>query len=239
MKKLAILLIMTLTFFACKQEPKKSVVKEAEWVSIFDGKSFSGWHIYNNKDEVAGEWSIEDGAMFFNPDKERTAGGKNMVTDNDYTNFKLSLEWKISPAGNSGIFWGVKEDTIYNEAYETGPEIQVLDNLGHPDAKVGGKKHQAGALYDMIEPAQDVVKPVGEWNSCVIYINHKTNEGEVWLNDVLIVEFPVNGEEWNKMVANSKFKDWEGFGKFPTGKIGLQDHGNPAWYRNIRIQELD
>jgi len=162
-----------------------------------------------------------------------------MVTDKDFTNFKLSLEWKISKDGNSGVFWGVKEDAKYREAYETGPEIQVLDNSGQSDANIGIGKYGAGALYDMVAPSKDETKPAGEWNKYVIYVNHKTNEGTVWLNDKKIVEFPVNGESWDEMVAKSKFKDWDGFGKFATGKIGLQDHGNKVWYRNIKIQELD
>jgi hypothetical protein len=250
MKKIIFTTLIIGLLIGCKQPSKKNAVKKIqdkevestngpEWVSLFDGKTFKGWHLYMTKDLPHGEWSIEDGAMLFNPKKDRTEGGKNIVTDNDYTNFKLSLEWKISKGGNSGIFWGVKEDPKYKEAYETGPEIQVLDNQNHPDANISGKLHQAGALYDMVAPSQDVAKPYGEWNKCVIYINHKTNEGKVWLNDVKIVEFPVDGEGWGTMVANSKFKDWEGFGKTPTGKIGLQDHGNKVWYRNIKIQELD
>jgi hypothetical protein len=248
MKKILLLVLVIVITFACKQVPKESrvkeiqdeveVKKESEWISLFDGKTFKGWHLYMTNDLPNDEWSIEDDAMFFNPKKGRTAGGKNIVSDKNYTNFKLSLEWKISKGGNSGIFWGVKEDTKYKEAYETGPEIQVLDNLNHPDAKASGKLHQAGALYDMVEPSQDVTKPVGEWNTCIISINHNINEGKVWLNNVKIVEFQVDGEGWDSMVANSKFKDWGGFGKFTTGKIGLQDHGNKVWYRNIKIKEL-
>ncbi len=244
-----LIIFLVSTFYACKQVPnetKESKEKdvfteenESEWVSLFDGKTFDGWHIYNTKNEVSDEWSIDNSAMFFNPRQGRTEGGKNMVTDKDFTNFKLSLEWKISKDGNSGVFWGVKEDAKYREAYETGPEIQVLDNSGQSDANIGIGKYGAGALYDMVAPSKDETKPAGEWNKYVIYVNHKTNEGTVWLNDKKIVEFPVNGESWDEMVAKSKFKDWDGFGKFATGKIGLQDHGNKVWYRNIKIQELD
>jgi len=249
MRNLVLFTFLVFTFFACKRVPnerkeskEKEVVvenNESKWISLFDGKTFDGWHIYNSKGELDDEWSIEDGVMFFNPKKGRTAGGKNMVTDKDFTSFKLSLEWKISKRGNSGVFWGVKEDAKYREAYETGPEIQVLDNLNQPDENIGIKKHGTGALYDMVAPSKDATKPVGEWNKFVIYVNHKTNEGAVWLNDEKIVEFQVNGKSWDEMVVKSKFKDWDGFGKFTTGKIGLQDHGNKVWYRNIKIQELD
>ena len=138
----------------------------------------------------------------------------------------LSLEWKIAEGGNSGIFWGVYEDPKFSEAYQTGPEIQVLDDERHPDAKQGNGTHVSGSLYDMIGPSEKVVNPAGEWNLCEISINHNTNQGSVNLNGVNIVNFPVHGEGWDALVANSKFKDWEGFGAYPTGHIGLQDHGD-------------
>ena len=149
------------------------------------------------------------------------------------------MGWKISEGGNSGIFWGVFEDPKFSEAYLTGPEIQVLDNERHPDANVNGKLHQAGALYDMIEPGQDVVNPAGEWNLCIITIDHNKNIGTVEMNGTKIVEFAAHGKEWDNMVAKSKFADWEGFGKYQTGKIGLQDHGDVVSYRNIKIKELN
>jgi len=113
----------------------------------------------------------------------------------------------------------------------------VLDNDKHPDGK-NGTTHQAGALYDMVAPSKDVTKPIGEWNHCVITINHKTNTGVVVLNDIEIVNFPVNDPEWSKMVSQSKFNGWEHFGKYTTGKIGLQDHGDVVAYKDIKIKEL-
>jgi hypothetical protein len=188
---------------------------------------------------MAENWKIEDGAMTFYPPKERPKGTSyNIVTKKEYTNFVLSLEWKISEAGNSGIFWGVHESEKFGQHYATGPEIQVLDNLKHPDANKGGKTHQAGALYDMIAPAKDVAKAVGEWNTVEITIDHQKNHGQVIFNGEKIVGFPVHGEQWDAMVAKSKFANWEGFGKFKTGKIGLQDHGDIVSYRNIKIKEL-
>ena len=211
------------------------VEKSSDWVSLFDGKTFKGWHNYAT-DSISDQWQIKDGAMVFTPHPDKQGGVNNLVTDNSYTNFKLSLEWKISEAGNSGIFWGIFEDDKYSVPYQTGPEIQVLDNLKHPDREK--ETHRSGALYDMIAPSHDVTKKVGEWNTCVIEINHKTNTGNVWLNNVNTVTFPVNGNEWDVMVSKSKFKDWPGFGKYKTGKIGLQDHGNVVSYRNIKIKEL-
>ena len=123
------------------------------------------------------------------------------------------------------------------QPYQTGPEIQVLDNDKHPDGK-NGTSHQAAALYDMVSPAKDVTKPIGEWNTCVITINHKTNAGSVSLNGEPMVEFPVNDPEWSAMVSDSKFADWEHFAKYTTGRIGLQDHSDMVAFRNIRIKEV-
>ena len=129
------------------------------------------------------------------------------------------------------------EDEQFGQPYLTGPEIQVLDNERHPDAQ-NGDDRLAGALYDMVSPSKNVVKPAGEWNNFELMINHKTNEGHVVLNGTKIVEFPVQGPEWEELVANSKFADWEDFAAFETGKIGLQDHGDKVAFRNIKIKEL-
>ena len=238
-----ILLITMVSFcVACKQTSKKNTstvesdTKEREWVDLFDGVSFSGWHQFNSS-EMSAAWIIEDGAMVL-PDGTGEGKGNNIVTDKEFTNFELSLEWKIVEGGNSGIFWGVKEGEGYETPYQTGPEIQVLDNERHPDSFKNPNFHQAGALYDMVEPSQDACKPAGEWNHVFISINYNTNKASVKLNDVEIVNFPLSGPEWDALVVNSKFKDWKDFAKFKTGKIGLQDHGDGVSYRNIKIREL-
>lgn len=210
---------------------------EGEWQVLFDGTDFDAWKRYL-EEGVGDAWKIEDGAMVFYPPKDRQKGEKyNLVTKEDFTDFVLSMEWKISEGGNSGIFWGVKEVESLSEAYHSGPEIQVLDNEKHPDAK-NGPKRQAGALYDMVGPSEDATNPVGEWNTCVITVNHKTNQGNVVLNGKEVASFPVNGEAWDAMVATSKFKNSEHFGKYQTGRIGLQDHGDIVSFRNIRIKSL-
>lgn len=231
---------------ACKQDKKETsetasepqveteTQEASDWITLFDGTNYDQWRGYLT-DTIYPEWTIEDGAMAFVPGKE---GGKNIITKDVFTDFELSLEWKISEGGNSGIFWSVNEDQKFKEAYQTGPEIQVLDNERHPDAKANPKFHQAGALYDMVQPEHDVAKPAGEWNLCVLKINHKTNQGSVTLNGTEIVTFQVHGKEWDAMVAKSKFKGWEGFGMHHTGHIGLQDHGDKVWFRNIKIKEL-
>lgn len=254
MKKFYVLIVIAcIVMTNCKEKENKedvlateersmentSDMDENDWIVLFDGTSFDGWHVYPGK-KVPDAWKLEDGAMILRPKGVRTDGNRfNLVTDNEYTDFVLSLEWMVTKGANSGIMWGVVEDPKYNEPYYTGPEIQVLDNINHPDAK-NGTTHQAGALYDMVAPSADVVKPIGEWNTYEITINHKTNEGIVVLNGTKIVEFPVTGEGWATMVASSKFADWEAFGKYQTGKIALQDHGEKIsiGYRNIKIKEL-
>jgi len=205
-----------------------------DWTILFDGASFDHWRGYLS-DEIFPEWAIVDSAMVFTPGKEE---GKNIITRKKYTNFILSLEWKISEVGNSGIFWGVYEDKRFSEAYMTGPEIQVLDNERHPDSFVGNGIHKAGSLYDMIGYPDEHINPAGKWNKCVLEIDHKKNIGTVTMNDKVSISFPLSGEKWDAMVANSKFKDWEGFGIYSTGHIGLQDHSDQVSYRNIKIKEL-
>jgi len=251
-KKIAGLVLLTL-FIQCKEKEKESqettsmdeVIKVSsdtqtmdDWIVLFDGSNFDSWKGYLS-DEVPEPWKLENGNMVFYPPENKPEGESyNIVTKAEYNSFVLSLEWKISPAGNSGIFWAVVEDEQYAEAYQTGPEIQVLDNIGHPDAGVGGGSHQAGALYDMVAPSEDSTKPAGEWNSCVVTVDYNTNKGSVKLNDVLIVEFEPSGDVWDGMIAKSKFADWPGFAKTQTGKIGLQDHGDIVAFRNIKIKEL-
>jgi hypothetical protein len=246
MKNIILLAITVIAFTACKQTTNESIQTEplamnsekvdktSDWVNLFDGTNFDQWRGYLSEDMYP-EWTIEDGAMVYTPGK---GGGKNIITKNTYTDFVLSLEWKISEGGNSGFFWSVYEDPKFKEAYQTGPEIQVLDNAKHPDSFVPGGTHKAGSLYDMIACPPALVNPAGEWNLCVLEINHKTNLGKISMNGKEAFTFPVQGEGWDKMVENSKFKGWEGFGMHHTGHIGLQDHGNKVWFRNIKIKEL-
>ena len=241
MKKILLIVFVSLSV-ACEEAPKKKTATaeapaaKKEWVDLFDGVSFKGWHQFNSS-EMSDAWVIEDGAMVL-PDGTGSGKGNNIVTDKEYTNFELSMEWKIVEGGNSGIFWGVKEGESYKTPYQTGPEIQVLDNEGHPDSFIKPNYHQAGALYDMVQPTQNVCKPAGEWNHVLISINYNSNKGSVKLNDVEIVTFALTGPEWDALVADSKFSDWDDFAKFKTGKIGLQDHGDGVSYRNIKIREL-
>ena len=247
MKRIA-LIICLCSLFACNQTEKKSQEKvetqntvssketpnKEGWTILFDGSSLDNWRGYLSEN-IYPEWTIQDDVMVFTPGE---VGGKNIITKEKYTNFILSLEWKISEAGNSGIFWGVHEDEKFPEAYMTGPEIQVLDNEKHPDSFVCNGIHKAGSLYDLIGyPAEDIY-PAGQWNLCVLEVNQTANLARVTMNEKTTISFPLHGVEWDKMVDNSKFKDWEGFGKYRTGHIGLQDHSDQVSFRNIKIKKL-
>ena len=219
-----------------------TVLSEAEknegWQLLFDGVTSKGWHKYGG--EPAGNaWKIVDGAFYLDTSSKADGhliNGGDIVTDEDYDNFDLKLEWKISPNGNSGIIFYVDEtDTAkYHNSFDTGPEMQVIDNDGHPDAKI--IKHRAGDLYDLVACSKETVKPVGEWNEAEIKsLNGKL---DLYLNGENVVSTTMWDDNWKKLVADSKFKTWEGFGAYKKGKICLQDHGNAVWYRNIRIKKL-
>jgi len=210
--------------------------KDDDWQVLFDGENLDEWKAFN-EDSISNQWTVENGAISFSPSEGNRSKSENLISKEEFENFELSLEWKISEGGNSGIMWAVQESDKYNEPYLTGPEIQLLDNENHPDAK-NGLNRTAGALYDMVPPSEDVTKPAGEWNKEVIHINYKENIGWVKLNGTKIVEFPVKGDEWQNMVSNSKFSDWKGFGATQKGHIALQDHSDPVWFRNIKIKQL-
>lgn len=251
MKRLFLIGCSILVFAACKNDKKEAEEtkvsdtekmdemaenKEQEWQELFTGENLDSWQTYN-RDSISSQWTIEDGAISFAPAEGDKRIKEYLMTKDKYESFELQLEWKISEGGNSGILWGVQEMEKYDEPYYTGPEIQILDNERHPDAK-NGLNRTAGALYDMVPPSEDVTKPAGEWNKEVIHIDHKNNKGWVKLNGVKVTEFPVHGDGWKEMVSNSKFKDWENFGASQKGYIALQDHNDKVWFRNIKIKEL-
>ncbi len=204
------------------------------WKSLFDGKSKKGWHIYRG--EATGEsWQVENGILMFVPiNKPGVKTGGDLTTDEEYENYHLSLEWKISEVGNSGIIFGVKEDSMFKKSYLTGMEMQVLDNDKHPDAKI--IKHRAGDLYDLISSTKENLRPVGEWNQAEVIYNNNTIQ--LILNGETVVSTTVGDDNWNKLVAGSKFRTMKGFGTFRKGRIVLQDHGDKVWYRNIKLKQL-
>jgi len=204
--------------------------KAKGWVSLFDGKTIKEWKGY--RQGISPKWSVHDGTLHFNPDSKGDGG--DIISVNQYENFELSLEWKIQECGNSGIFWNVVEDAKFERTYHSGPEMQVLDNKCHPDAKI--ITHRAGDLYDMIETSTVNVKPAMQWNQ--VMIHSKDSHYIFYQNGEKVVEFTMHTPEWDAMIAKSKFKDLDGFAKAKKGHLALQDHGDKVWFRNIKIREI-
>ena len=231
-----IFLLMTVLFAARAQSPNQLTGAELRdgWKLLFDGKSSAGWHTYN-KMSFGPAWKIQDGTLFCDTTYKIPKGEEgDICTDGVYENFDLKYEWKISKNGNSGVMFLVQEAAEYEAPYQTGPEMQVLDNEGHPDGKI--HKHRAGDLYDLIASSSEPVHAVGEWNEAEI----KLVKGSLslYLNGVLVVSTTMWDKKWDELVAGSKFGKMPAFAKSRSGHIDLQDHGNNVWFRNIRIKEL-
>lgn len=210
--------------------------KSDGWMLLFDGQSKTGWHVYQGKTDGSA-WKVENGTLMLDPREKKdwqTVGGGDLVTDSAFENYHLSLEWKISPKGNSGIIFGIQDKPKYEHSWHTGMEMQVLDNAGHADAE--NPKHRAGDLYDLISCSTETVKPAGEWNKAEIKMDR--GKLDLYLNGTNVVSTALWDDNWKKRVSGSKFREWPDFATFKSGHIGLQDHGDPVWFRNIRIRKL-
>ena len=204
------------------------------WKLLFDGSTLTGWKTYNRTD-MATSWGVKDGAIFLDAKKGRSDIAKgDLVTLEDYADFEFYVEWKISDCGNSGIMYRIVEDPKYKQPYLTGPEMQVLDNKCHPDAKI--ITHRSGDFYDVMASKTENVKPAGEWNSVRIIM--KGYKLEQWQNGVRQIKLTLGSDEINAIVEKSKWKNQKDWGKARIGKIGLQDHGDAVWFRNIKIRSL-
>ena len=235
-------LAMGLIAGAAAQAPPPNTLTKAErdagWVLLFNGSSFDGWRQCNGT-AMPANWVIEDGAMkVFTAEGRKPgqgAGGDILYGTKKFRNFELSIDWKTEKAGNSGIFYNVRE-VPGRPIYYAAPEVQVLDNVDATDNKVAS--HLAGSLYDMLAADPASVKPVGQWNTIVI----RVKDGKVThtQNGKMVVEYTLWTPEWDAMVQNSKFKTFPGFteGISREGFIGLQDHGYAIWFRNIKLREL-
>lgn len=231
---LSLCLILCFSALLSQGQNKLSKAEESQgWKLLFDGQTTTGWRSYN-ANGIGAAWKVQDGALYMDNTITTKEDRGDIITNDQFENFEFSIEWKIDSCGNSGIFYNVVEDPQYNAVYLTGPEMQVLDNTCHPDAKID--KHRAGDLYDLIRVGKETVKPAGEWNQARIV--SKKGKYEFWLNGTKTVQFTMHDKNWDTMVANSKFKTWKDFGKAKKGHIALQDHGDKVWFRNIKIREL-
>ena len=212
--------------------------KKEGWILLFNGNDFNGWRQCNGT-EMPKNWVIDDHAMkVFTGEGKKPGSGANgdiLYGDKKFKNFELSIDWKASKMANSGIFFNVRE-VPGKPIYYAAPEIQVLDNVDATDNKIAS--HLAGSLYDIIAADPKTVNPAGQWNTIVIHVQNGLVTHTQ--NGVKVVEYEMWTPAWDELIANSKFKTFPGFieGIAKEGFIGLQDHGYPVWFRNIKIREL-
>ncbi|MFC4656344.1 DUF1080 domain-containing protein [Rheinheimera marina] len=197
------------------------------WSLLFNGKDMQQWRNFKS-DSLSPLWVIDQDSI-----KLTGKGGGDILTKKTYTDYDLMLDWKISEVGNSGVLIMADESGQY--IYSHAPEIQILDNERHPDNKLA--THLSGSLYDMVASPVASQKKAGEWNTARIRL--EKSRLQVWQNGTLVTDIQIGSDDWKKLVAASKFADWAGFASNKRGHIGLQDHGDPVWFKNIKIKELN
>jgi hypothetical protein len=206
--------------------------KREGWQLLFDGESTKGWRGYNRSDVGEG-WIVDNGVLAC-LGKGGDIGG-DIITEEQFKDFELRFEWRIEAGGNSGVFYHVIEDKRFKAPYETGPEYQLIDDFGFPAELQPWQ--ETGADYAMYPAGKGKnLNPAGEWNSTRILFER--GHVEHWLNGEKILEFEAWSEDWIGRVNAGKWKDFPEYGKAKKGRIGLQDHGDKAWFRNIKIKIL-
>jgi hypothetical protein len=212
--------------------PAGAKASDGGWISLFDGKSLTGWRGYKKPDVAGTRWSVQDGLLTLPAkDGKDTRGSRDIITTETFDQFELIWEWKVSPGGNSGLQYFVLEDMDS----AIGHEYQIIDDALHPDAKIGPHR-QTAALYDVLPAADRKIKPAGEWNTSRIVVKGSTVEH--FLNDGKVLTYQLDSPALKTAIAGSKFKDVARFGKLHKGHILLQDHGDQVWYRSIKIRRL-
>jgi len=223
--KLLLTFLLTLPLFAADPNTLTPEEKAEGWQLIFNGRDMSTFRAAGSEARPGAGWKVDDGVL----KKLRGIPGGNIVTKQKFKDFMLIWEWRISENGNNGIKYLVDE-----KRSAPGPEFQLLDDKGHPDAKVGPQR-QTGALYDIFPPAADkLLKPVGEWNRSRIYV--QGNHVEHWVNGSPVLSYELGSEELKAGIAKSKFKGIEGFASKIEGPIMLTDHGDECWFRSMKIR---
>lgn len=237
--KLRIIIIgLVLLIGACKDTEKKKVetpaakedqIVTSEWIELMETSDWRGY----NQDSLPSNWSIKDEVIECFGEGGDVGG--DIISTETYDNFEFAFEWKISKGGNSGAFYHVVEDTIYHSPYETGPEYQLLDDIGFEEPIEDWQK--TGANYAMhVANENKTLKPVGEWNTSKIIFNR--GKAEHWLNGQKIVEFDKNSQDWLEKRNSGKWNEYPDYGKTNDGYLALQDHGAGVWFRNVRVRRL-
>lgn len=226
----ALLLGTVLVFLATPltaQEHNRLTAAEraAGWQLLFDGNSLEGWRGYNSEFMPTG-WSVENGML------TRTGPGGDIITEQQFGDFELYLEWLVGPGGNSGVLLRAVEGQ--EKVYHGAPEMQILDDAGHLDGR--SPLTSAGSNYGLHGAPRGIVKSAGEWNSSRIVVVN--NQVEHWLNGDKVVEYELGSADWLRRVANSKFAQWPEYGRASRGHIGIQDHGDRVSFRNLKVREI-
>ena len=201
--------------------------KEAGWELLFDGNVIDKWRVYK-RDTMSG-WEVKDGEMV-----ALGIESADIISKDQFENFELKVDWKVSKGGNSGIFFNVVEDTAYSAVYQTGPEYQIVDDYEFPEPLKEWQK--AAANYGMHAASKQVSKGANEYNSSMIRVEngHVTH----WLNGEQVVEYDLWTPEWEAKIQESKWKEHPDYGKAKSGHLALQDHGNVIWFKNIKVRRL-
>jgi hypothetical protein len=198
--------------------------KAEGWRLLFDGRTTHGWRGFRQPTCPDG-WKVEDEAL------TRVGSASDIITVDEFGNFELTIEWNLSPGGNSGIFYRVTEDD--DVMWHTAPELQIIDNAYKEPLKPA---QNAGANYDLHPPSRDATRPIGSWNQTRVLV--RDSHVEHWLNGVRVVEYELWSDDWERRVQASKFKDYPRYARARRGHIGLQDHGDRVAFRNIKIRVL-
>ena len=239
-----ICLFLVMLFSCSEKPPAHNTLTKAEieegWELLFDGETLDGWRSF--QEEGVTGWVVEDGTLKALGNGTESTG--DIITADQYENFELKLDWKIAPEGNSGILYMVLEDT-FKRIFETGPEYQLLDDVGFPPYYIDEKSgdtipiqdvQRTAANYDMHVAENKELKPVGEWNTAKILIDN--GHVEHWLNGKKVVEYELWSEDWKERLNASKWKDFPAYASASKGHISFQDHGSMVWFRNIKIREI-
>lgn len=210
------------------------------WKMLWDGETTNGWRGAKLDGFPEQGWMIENGELIvLSSGGAESAAGGDIVTEELYGDFELKVDFKLTPGANSGIKYYVDTNINKGPGSSIGLEYQILDDELHPDAKLGNHEgsRTVCSLYDLIQADPNKpINPIGEWNSA--YIISKDNHVEHWLNDVKVLEYERGSEDFLKIVSESKYAKWPGFGLLEKGQILLQDHGDRVAFKNIKIKSL-
>lgn len=207
----------------------------AGWMLLFDGATTDGWRGYG-RDDMPESWVVEDGTLTLQASSGNMDGG-DIITVETFTDFELTFDFKVGPRGNSGVFYRVQE-APGKGLWQVAPEYQVLDDPAYPAGDDWDPTtHRTADNYDLHASDNRPVRPTGEWNHGRIVV--QGDHVEHWLNGTLVVAYDLYTDDWEARVAASKFGVEEHYARAPSGSIGLQDHGTPVWYRNLKIRRLD